>query len=299
MTTKLLLHPHTAANLATFAGAAGGSAIFHGAPGLGKSAAVRELAMRLNCLGDEAGPCAHCRAIVAGNFPDLLWLDRGDKASLGIEAVRGLTAELGLRPYRAAAVRMVGIPDAQLLTPEAQNALLKLLEEPPPATLIILTTTRVEALLLTVRSRCRLVHFVAPGETAVATLLTSTHGVPGATAQQLATAAGGAPGTAIALVEHPETAQALLELTRQADAIASHSLFERLLLAARLAAPGTDLEQFGSALHRRLIAATANGTLGPAQAAVQLGALERFRRGLQAKMAPRVALERLMLELGQ
>ena len=292
-----LLHPKTAAQLESIRAHPTGSVIFHGPAGLGMATAARELAARLNCLGEEPAACANCRQIAAGNFPDLLWIDRGDKASIGIEPVRTLTAGLSLRPYKPGAARVVVVEDAHLLTPEAQNALLKLLEEPPPATLIILTCDHIEALLLTVRSRCRVVQFARPGEAAVAAMLVATRGLHGPAAASLAAASAGAPGLAIALAASPSEAQSLLELTNDAGGAPGRSLFERLLLAARLQAAGADLERFGEALHHRVVARLQAGEIESRIAANWLDALERFRRHLRAKVSGRVALERLMLEL--
>lgn len=292
-----LLHPGTAAQIDTLRQHPTGSVIFSGPRGLGKATVARELAATLNCLGDVAGKCVNCRQIEAGNFPDLILVERAEKPSLTIEQVRGLTSELALRPFAHGGVRVVLIDQANLLTPEAQNALLKLLEEPPARTLIILVAEHPEILLLTVRSRCQVVRFIRPGEAAVADLLTGTHGIPGPAAATIATLSAGAPGTAITLAANPAEAEALTSLTTDAAGTAWHSLFQRLLLAARLASTGTDLDRFGEALHRSILARLQAAELDPDSASLSLGALERFRLQLRAKVSPRVALERLMLEI--
>ena len=294
---KTLLHPKTAAQLDAVRADPQGSVIFHGKHGIGKATAARELASLLNCAGDMPTQCSNCRQIAVGNFPDFIWVHRGDKASISIELVRGLTAALSLRPYRANAVRVVVIDEAHLLTHEAQNALLKLLEEPPPATLILLLAEHPEALLLTVRSRCKSVAFGMPSERCVAAMLVETAGLPGPKAAQLAGASAGLPGTALSLAAHPAEAQALMELNGNAESVAGESLFERLLLAAKLASTGADLERFGEALHRRIIARLTAGEIDANNASGWLDALERFRIQLGAKVSARVALERLMLEL--
>jgi DNA polymerase-3 subunit delta' len=295
---KTLLHAKTNAHLDAVIAHPTGSVIFHGPRGLGKATAARELAAMLNCLGTPPDQCANCRQIEAGNFPDLLTIDRGEKASIAIEQIRRLVSELALRPYGAKGTRVVIIDGAHLLTTEAQNALLKLLEEPPPRTLIVLVAEHLEALLLTVRSRCRFVHFVRPGEAAVAGLLERTASVKPSAAAAIAALSAGAPGTALTLAAHPDEAEGLLALTQDASGTQERSLFQRLLLAGRLAAAGTDVARFGEALHNRTIAGLAAGEIAPATATVWLAALERFRTHLGAKVAPRVALERLMLELG-
>lgn len=294
-----LLHAKTAAQLTAIRAHAAGSVIFHGPRGLGKSTSARELAAVLNCLdGTPGGNCAHCRQLAAGNFPDLIWIDRGDKASLGIEQVRNLTSELSLRPFTAGATRVVVIDQAHLLTLEAQNALLKLLEEPPPSTLIILVAEQLQSLLVTVRSRCRAVQFVRPAESDVAVLLVNRYGLTGPAAAALAVASAAAPGTAIYLSANTAEAEGLVELTQDGQAAQSRPLFDRLLLAGRLATAGADLERFAEALHRSVLLGLKNQEIDPLLASAWLDSLERFRVYLAAKVSPKVALERLMLELG-
>jgi DNA polymerase-3 subunit delta' len=295
---NLLLHPSTAKQLALLEAAATGSVILHGRAGLGKSTAARELAAKLNCLDGKPGQCTNCRQIAAGNFPDYFWISQGDKASIGIEAVRTVISELALRPYSDKGVRVVVFENAHLLTLEAQNALLKLLEEPPVGTLVLLLAVHLESLLVTVRSRCRTIRFTPPGIEAVEHWLVKSQGQTGPAAAALAVASEGLPGTALTLATNPAEAEAISELARQAGKVGSSSLFERMLLAAKLAAANADLERFGEALQRRLVAETANGNLDPATVSPRLDALERFRLHLSAKVSQRAALERLMLELG-
>ncbi len=251
--SKLILHPGTAAQLEGLLNHPAGSVIFHGPPSLGPIAPALELAALLPC-----------------RYPDLIRINRGDKPSLGIEQVRGLITELALRTYTAGATRVAIIEDAHLLTPEAQNALLKLLEEPPPATLIILVADNIESLLPTVRSRCRAVRFLEPA----------------------GSSANAGPGANTAAAERAPALEAAV------NTATTSSLFEKLLLATRLAGSGADLQAFGEELHHRTTAAVAAAELDPPTASRRLAALETYRTQLAAKVSPRVALERLMLELG-
>ena len=90
---------------------------------------------------------------------DVTVVERGEgdsgklKLSLGIEDVKAMQKKLFLKPLRGDKKAII-IKEAHLLTPEAQNALLKVLEEPPVSTIIILTTENTDVLLPTVRSRC-------------------------------------------------------------------------------------------------------------------------------------------------
>ncbi|MGH7203347.1 MAG: hypothetical protein ACREHC_02810 [Candidatus Levyibacteriota bacterium] len=82
--------------------------------------------------------------------------DKKTTLSIGIEDIKQLQKKIFLKPIKSKTKAII-IEDAQLLTPEAQNALLKVLEEPPAQTMILLNTTSKEALLPTILSRCQIV----------------------------------------------------------------------------------------------------------------------------------------------
>jgi DNA polymerase-3 subunit delta' len=97
-----------------------------------------------------------------GDHPDLLWVERGaGDTRVRIAQVRALQAELRLRTSEGGA-RVAVIADAEWLNQEAQNALLRLLEEPPPRTTLVLVTASPAGLLATVRSRCQRYAFPSP-----------------------------------------------------------------------------------------------------------------------------------------
>jgi DNA polymerase III delta prime subunit len=82
--------------------------------------------------------------------------EKTTKQSIGIEEVKNMQKKISLKPIKSP-VKAVIIEDAQLLTTEAQNALLKVLEEPPANTIIILGADSKEALLPTILSRCQII----------------------------------------------------------------------------------------------------------------------------------------------
>jgi DNA polymerase III delta' subunit len=297
MPMNVLQHDQTKAQLDAITSTRTGSYIFHGSRAVGKATSARQLARQLNCTGDEPATCAHCHQFDAGNYPDYLVVRPKDKPSILIEQIRSLIQALSLSLYHPSGVRIVLIDDAEQMTVEAQNALLKLIEEPPPQTIFLLVTERLESLLPTVRSRCIQIYFPTLPSDQIAAILTRTHGVPGAQAAELAAAATGAPGVAVALATQPDDAQTYLELIHQATSTLTRSPFERLLLANRLVAAKADLARFGQLLHALLVNQLRSGDGRPQTIAHQLEALEQFRRHLQAKVTLRVAVERLMLEL--
>ncbi len=97
-----------------------------------------------------------------GDHPDLLWVERGaDDTRVRIGQIRALQAALRLR-IQEGGRRAAVIADAEWLNQEAQNALLRVLEEPPPQTTLVLVTASAAGLLATVRSRCQRIAFPPP-----------------------------------------------------------------------------------------------------------------------------------------
>jgi hypothetical protein len=94
-----------------------------------------------------------------GDHPDLLWVERGvDDTRVTIGQIRDLQAALRLQSNDGGR-RCAVIADAEWLNTQAQNALLRLLEEPPPKTSLVLVATRASAIIATIRSRSVRVRF--------------------------------------------------------------------------------------------------------------------------------------------
>ena len=297
---ELILHPRTRAALQTLHAGPAGSYLFHGPRSVGKATAALDMAHTLACHHPDAASAAACpigRQIQSGNYPDLHVLRPEAKPSITIEQVRRLLEKLALRPYYPDRTRLALVDDASQLTLEAANALLKAVEEPPAGTVFVFVAEQPEGLLGTIRSRCTPIYFVAPATNEVARYLAQHYQLPADTAVALAVA-GATPGAAISLAANPEALAAHRQLAQDATDTLTQSKFHRLLLAGRLATAGTDLVAFTRLLHdatrRRLLT---EATSSPA--AHQLQALEQFRRHLAAGLAPRPALEHLMLELGE
>ncbi|MDJ0849811.1 MAG: hypothetical protein QNK04_15685 [Myxococcota bacterium] len=104
-----------------------------------------------------------------GDHPALLWVERGEKDTrVRIGQIRALQHALRLRGD-AEGHRAAVVADAEWLNAEAQNALLRLLEEPPPRTSLVLVASTATGLLATVRSRCQRVAFRPPDDDPLAT----------------------------------------------------------------------------------------------------------------------------------
>ena len=127
--------------------------MLHGPQGSGKRQLAMRMAMASMCVADDkpCGACLPCRKIQAGNHPDLHVMAL-EQRSHGVETIRTLTEMLMRKPYEAA-LQVVIIEDAQAMTAQAQNALLKTLESPPGQAMLVLLTTNARMLLPTIRSR--------------------------------------------------------------------------------------------------------------------------------------------------
>src|SRR4249919_3856361 len=126
------------------------SLIFAGPEGVGKRRTATALAQALNCDTpidapgggrDACGECAACRRIARGVHADILVIEPGDSGNIKVDQVREAIDRTAYRPFEGRR-RLVVIDGADALMPEAQNALLKTLEEPPPASVFVLITNR-------------------------------------------------------------------------------------------------------------------------------------------------------------
>ncbi len=130
--------------------------LFVGPEGMGKKSIGNMFAKAILCtsrFSKPCGECLSCRQLTSGNHPDVT-LVKPQKTSIGIEEIRTIQKELNIRPYQSDR-KLILIEDAHLLTFQAQNALLKSLEEPPPFVVFILLSQRLQGLLPTVLSRLK------------------------------------------------------------------------------------------------------------------------------------------------
>ncbi|MDF2876270.1 MAG: holB: polymerase delta subunit [Sporomusa sp.] len=134
--------------------------LFTGPAGIGKSLAGKLLAAGILCGGDSNRPCGFCQACIMYNrtaHPDFT-LVRPDGRAIKIDQIRALQHFAALAPA-VGSRRVCIIEDAELMTVQAANSLLKLLEEPPPGFVFILVAGMAQPLLPTILSRCQKIQF--------------------------------------------------------------------------------------------------------------------------------------------
>ena len=133
--------------------------ILNGERGSGKKLLANLFAMSLQCQnrqedGEACGKCQSCRQALSGNQPDIIRVTHEKPNTISVDDIRvQVNNDIVIRPY-SSRYKIYIIPDADLMTVQAQNALLKTIEEPPEYAVIMLLTENAETLLPTIRSRC-------------------------------------------------------------------------------------------------------------------------------------------------
>lgn len=133
------------------------SYIFTGDPGSGKKLLAGTYATALQCeMGgvEPCGKCDSCKKANGKNHPDIIMVSHEKPNTISIDEIREqVVNDVAIKPY-CSHYKIYIIADAQLMTPQAQNALLKTIEEPPEYAVIMLLTSNADGLLPTIRSRC-------------------------------------------------------------------------------------------------------------------------------------------------
>ena len=131
--------------------------ILDGEEGAGKNMLARAFAQTLQCErgGTEpCGECHSCKQAMSGNQPDIITVTHEKPTSIGVEDIRGqLCGDIQIKPY-SSPYKIYIVDEAEKMTVQAQNALLKTIEEPPAYGVIMLLTTNADAFLPTILSRC-------------------------------------------------------------------------------------------------------------------------------------------------
>jgi DNA polymerase-3 subunit delta' len=310
--------------------------LFGGPEGVGKGRAARLLAQAANCEGggagapvdDPCGTCVPCRKIAKGIHPDVLVLaeeramakagvwtpkaGRSPSKDIVVDQVRDLVdRRLALRRFEGRR-RFVIVDPADAMNPQAQNALLKTLEEPPDDTTLVLVAASPDALLPTIRSRCLRVPFAPIPAAALAARLEAA-GHPPDEARLAAALAGGSLGRALAFDDEalaaraaavvgaasldPDDAGAWLAFARDhgGDREEAQALCELLLVwlrdvaAAQAGSADLALAELAGATRRTAAA------LSPAEALRRRRTVAGAAAALRQNGAPVLALEAMLI----
>ena len=135
--------------------------IINGEKSSGKEFIARIFAMALQCEQEGTDPCNECRSCkqaLSGNQPDILYVSHEKPNTISVDDIRvQVNNNVAVKPY-SSRYKVYIINEAEKMTPQAQNAILKTLEEPPEYVVILLLVSNVNTLLPTVLSRCVLLN---------------------------------------------------------------------------------------------------------------------------------------------
>lgn len=195
--------------------------LLSGPSGVGKRTLAVEVAKALLCLGGQKEACDRCRSCLLFEHsvhPDF-FLVEPEKGSIGIDTVRDFAQRLSLK--RVLSSFRVGIVDeAERLTEEAVNCLLKTVEEPPEGVILFLVTSQLSALPQTLLSRCQHLVFSPLPERVIAEYLEKEKGIEPSRAYTIALLSLGSIGEALSYIEERdlgEEIRAFLRNVRDGD----------------------------------------------------------------------------------
>jgi DNA polymerase III subunit delta' len=296
------------------AGALAHAWLFTGPPGSGRSVAARALAAALQCTrfedGDQSmggpgcGECSGCHTTLGGTHPDVHVVNP-EGLSIGVDETRSVVGSAARRPVLGGWQVMI-IEDADRLTEQASNVLLKAVEEPPARTVFLLCTPSLhpDDVSVTIRSRCRAVVLRTPSTASIEGVLRQD-GVAPDDARWLAQAAQGHVGRARWLARDPEAR------SRRAAVLAipaSLTSMERCFTAADHLLAAADAESAGRSSGRdaaetdalkMALGAGGTGRGAPAVARGAAGAVKDLERRQKARATrtKRDVLDGALIEL--
>lgn len=176
--------------------------ILNGEAGMGRKSLANAFTLTLLCEKGRSEPCMECHAckqVLSGNHPDLIYVTHEKPNSIGVDDIREqINDTIMVRPY-SSYYKIYIVDEAEKMTQQAQNALLKTIEEPPSYAIIILLTTNQEAFLPTILSRCVQLKLKPLKDFVVKSYLTESMQVPEADAEVYAAFARGNLGKAISI----------------------------------------------------------------------------------------------------
>ena len=198
--------------------------ILAGEEGSGKRLLSSIFAMTLQCEKHGVEPCQNCpscKKSLSGNHPDIIYVTHEKIGSIGVEEIREqVVNDVAIRPYESP-YKIYVIDEASKMTPQAQNALLKTLEEPPAYAVILLLSDNPDALLPTITSRCVMLHLTPVSDEEMKEYLMTQLHVPDYQAEIEASFAQGNIGRAKMIARTSEflemTENAIHQLKRSKD----------------------------------------------------------------------------------
>jgi len=203
---------------------------------VGKRTLALNLAQALNCDDPEppCGQCHSCHRILEGKHADVTSLGLDSQVEIGIDDIRGLQRSANLPPYEGKCKVFI-IDEAEYLSTEAANSLLKILEEPPPKVVWLLLAAEERRLLPTIISRCQRLELKPMPSKQIQQILTDSYNVDLDKAKLLVRLCHGCLGWALSSLADNELLQQRSQKIDKLASLLSASLEQRFAYAQELA----------------------------------------------------------------
>jgi len=290
---------------------------------VGKGTLALNLAQALNCDGPElpCGQCRSCQRILEGKHADVTPIGLDSRTEISIDDIRGLQHIANLPPYEGKCKVFI-IDDAEFLSTEAANSLLKILEEPPPKVVWLLLAAEEERLLPTIISRCQRLELKPVPSEQVQEILINAYNVEADKAKLLARLCHGRLGWALLALANEDILEQRSQRIARLVSLANAGLEQRFAYAQELANQFTqdrrggaeiielwldwwrDLMLIKNGCQEAILNVDYESTLKEQARALSLSEIEEFltrlcllQEEISKNVNPRLAWEWLMLNL--
>lgn len=208
--------------------------LIYGEDDSGKMMLAKAFAMALQCKEltneDSCGICTSCKQFKSANHPDVIYVERlKNKYEIGVDDIREqVNNNIVIKPY-SSPYKIYIIDEAQMLSVQAQNALLKTLEEPPGYAIVLLITNNLSSILETIQSRCIMLQTKPVEKDLIKVHLMSEHQIPDYQAELSAIFAQGNVGKAINYASSEkfiETKNDILNILKHIDEKENYELID-------------------------------------------------------------------------
>lgn len=206
--------------------------ILNGPDKAGKKMIAEAFAMTLQCEKKEKNPCLECHSCkqaINYNQPDIIYVQHEKPNTISVDDIRNqVNRDIDVKPY-GSQYKIYIVDEAEKMNIQAQNALLKTIEEPPAYAVILLLTSNADAFLPTIRSRCVTLNLKVVPDKMIKKYLMEQRGVPDYQADVCVAFAQGNVGKAIALAsseDFNELKSAAVQLMKRIKDIDLYELTE-------------------------------------------------------------------------
>lgn len=156
--------------------------IINGERNAGKEFIAKTFAMALQCENrqdvEPCGECHSCKQALSGNHPDIIFITHEKPGTIGVDDIRRqINTDVAIKPY-SGPKKIYIVSEGEKMTVQAQNALLKTLEEPPEYAVILILTDNVNTLLPTILSRCVVLNMKPVRDAQIKEYLMENMGIP-------------------------------------------------------------------------------------------------------------------------